>query len=93
MPDVEIRETTITPDAAGAIARLEISDAPLADERIEAIRMTIEVRLPSYKLPLLAHYQREALHLASEAIRKLDSDISQEIQETSHTSRPRLRQS
>jgi hypothetical protein len=87
MPDVEIRETTIGPDADGAIVRLQLSDAPLLSESA-TIRIDLSVRLPEYKLPLLAHFQREAMQMAIEVLRKLDREIDQDIQETSHTPRP-----
>jgi hypothetical protein len=90
MPDVEIRETAIAPDADGAIVRLQLSDAPLLSENA-TIRIDLSVRLPAYKLPLLAHFQREAMQIASESLRKLDREIGQAIQETSHTLKPALK--
>jgi hypothetical protein len=80
MPNVEIRETTVTPDAFGSVVRLQISDVPLADEHTAAIRMTVEVRLPVYEAPvLLAQWQREAILKAVRDLHPIGEALAQEI--------------
>lgn len=90
MPDAEIRETIVVPEAnGGAVVQLQISDAPLpAEDATILIRLT--VKLPAYKLPLLAHLQREAMDAASRILRDLHLAVGQDIQETSYPPNPRL---
>lgn len=84
MPDVEIRTTTITPDADGSIVRLQISDAL---PPFESAKMLLEltVKLPEYIEPLLmAQFQRQAIRAAQEVIRTLDQKLVEEIRKQAH---------
>jgi hypothetical protein len=87
MADAEIRETIVVPNADGAVVRLQISDAPLLSES-PAILIQMSVRLPAYSMPLLAHYQREALRVTMEVLRKLNTEIGQEIQSSQYDLSP-----
>jgi len=87
MSKAEIRETIVTPDASGTLVQLQISDVPLPAEDA-AIRITLAVRVPEYRLPLLAHLQREAMRTASAILRDLTQDLGSEIQDTSYDLSP-----
>ena len=52
MPDVEIRETIVTPDENGALVQLQISDVRPPYEGA-AILLTLAVRVPEFRSPLL----------------------------------------
>ncbi len=79
----EIRETIVTASASGAVVQLQISDAPLQDES-PGIRLTLLVKVAEYRLPLLAHLQREAMKLASDALVCLLKQMAGEIREGCH---------
>ena len=80
MPNAEIRETTVTPDADGSIVRLHISDVPLEDEYTPAIRILIEAKLPDYEPPLLlGQLQREAMKIAQNALTPILEKLAKEI--------------
>lgn len=85
MLDAEIRETIVVPDAnGGTVIRLQISDAPLPSESA-AIVLQMSVRLPPYEPPLtLAHYQREAMRVAYEVLRRISEDKLKEIRANPH---------
>ena len=87
---VEIRETTVTPDASGQVVRLHISDAPPLDASAQII-VQISVRLPHYDLPLMAQVQREALVMAQHEISTLLQLLAQEFQAAGHGLRPTLK--
>ena len=83
MPNAKIQETTVSPDASGATVQLQISDVPLPAEDA-AIRITLAVRVPAYRCPLLAHYQREAIQIALDQLRDLALKLGIEIQNQTH---------
>jgi hypothetical protein len=84
MLDVEIRETTITPDADGSIVRLQISDVPPPYESATML-LDVTVKLPEYTAPpLLAQLQRQAIRAAMEVLRAFDQSLIQEIRKQPH---------
>jgi hypothetical protein len=84
MPDVEIRATTITPDADGSIVRLQLSDAPLQAQYATTL-LDVTVKLPEYTDPLLmAQLQRQAIRAAMDVFRALDQSLLQEIRKQPH---------
>jgi hypothetical protein len=84
MPDVEIRETTITPDVDGSSVRLQISDVPPPYESATML-LDVTVKLPEYTAPpLMVQMQRQAIRAAMEVFRSLDQSLLQEIRKQPH---------
>ena len=84
MPDVEIRATTVAPDADGSIVRIQLSDAPLQAESATML-LDVTVKLPEYtEPPLMAQLQRQAIRAAMEVFRKVDQNLLQEIRKQPH---------
>lgn len=76
---VEIRETTVTPDARGAVVGIHISDAALLVEGAET-RIQLSVRLPTYEQPVLhAQWQREAILKVIAELQRIGEALAQEI--------------
>jgi hypothetical protein len=71
MPDVEIRATTITPDADRSIVRLQLSEAPQQAEYATML-LDVTVKLPGYIAPpLMARLQRQAIRAAMDIFARL----------------------
>lgn len=89
---VEIRETIVTPDDAGAgsFVQLQIADAPLPAEDA-AIRLTLAVSIPGYEAPLLAQLQRAAMRAAQDTLTGLLQQLASEIQSAGHPLNPTLK--
>jgi hypothetical protein len=83
VPDPEIRETIVTPEANEIAVQLQISDAPLPAEDAK-ILILLNVRLPAYETPLLVHIQREAIRQAFDALSALAQEMASEIQRDPH---------
>jgi hypothetical protein len=84
MPKVEIRETTIIPDADGSVVRLQLSDAPLQSESVTTL-LVVTVTLPEYTAPsLIVQLQRQAILAAMEILREFDQSLLQEIRTQPH---------
>jgi hypothetical protein len=80
VPNVEIRETIVTPDVSGsAVVALQIADVALpADDAEMLLRLT--VRLPPYETPvLLAQWQRETLLTVVAELNRIEQSLAQEI--------------
>jgi hypothetical protein len=92
MPDVEIRETTIIPDANGSIVRLQLSDAPPQAEYATML-LDVTVKLPEYTAPpLMAQLQRQAIRAVMEVLRAFDQSLLQEIRKQPHLdAEPKIR--
>lgn len=88
MANAEIRETMITPDVDGTIVRLRISDVPLVDEHTAATQLVVEIKVPQYETPMLAHLQQKALDLAIQDLQELRKKLTFELQD-SHYPHPR----
>ena len=90
MPNVEIRETIVTPDANGALVQLQISDVPPPYEGA-AILLTLAVRVPEFRSPLIAHIQHEAVLVADDTLRDLAQRLLQEVDRAHYPLRPELK--
>lgn len=90
VPNAKILETTVTPNARGSVVQLQISDAPL-DAEAWAIRLTLSVQIPAYRLPLVAHVEREAINIADDVLAALLRNMAEEIQAGRHNLRPTLK--
>lgn len=77
---IEIRETTVTPNATGCIIQLHISDAPPDDESA-AFVLTISAKFPALQTPLLAQLQRAAMKAAQDALTPLLIELATELKE------------
>lgn len=87
MPDPEIRETIVTPDAGGSVVQLQISDGPLQVGPSE-ILIHVSAKLPAYKAPLFAQLQREAMRRAQDALSMLLQKLASEITAAGHALNP-----
>ncbi len=90
VPNAKILETTVIPNAGGSLVQLQISDAPL-DAEAWAIRLTLSVQIPAYRLPLLAHVEREAINIADDVLGTLLRTMAEEIQKSRHDLHPSSR--
>lgn len=68
--DAKIHETTVTPNADGALVQLRISDASPGDADA-ANRLILAVQVPAVGLAPLAEIERQALDLADTALQAL----------------------
>ena len=71
MPAMILR-TSVSPDGEDDRVQLEISDAPLQVETASmegSIRMSVEVKIPAYKAPLIEHIQIEVIDETINALR------------------------
>lgn len=75
---IEIRATTVTPNASGALVQLHISDATHPDA-VAATSLTLAVQVPAFDGPLLAHLQREAMEIAYNVLGELREQTAREI--------------
>jgi hypothetical protein len=83
---VEIRQTTVTPDAGGCAVQLHISDATLGAEAAETV-IQLHIRLPRYEQPVaIEQYQRQAIVAAIEIFRSFDDSLAREIRRNIHLS-------
>jgi hypothetical protein len=85
---VEIRETTITPDADGDTIQLRISDAPLGDESA-SFQLTILATLPPLQTAALAQLQREAMKIAQDALTPILKNLASQLQKSGFGLEPR----
>jgi hypothetical protein len=79
MPSAQILETIVTPTGSSSTIQLYISDAP-RDAEDAGIRLTLTVSIPAYRVPLLAHLQRDALDKAAETLRSVYRGLGIELE-------------
>jgi hypothetical protein len=86
---IEIRETTVTPDAAGSVVQLHISDvAP--DAEGATFRLVLLVKMPPLKTPpLLAQLQRAAMARAQDALTPILQDLAADLSRANQAIEPR----
>lgn len=70
LPDAKILETTVTPNAGGAVVRLQIADGPL-DPASYSILLELSVKIPLPRLATLAQIERDAMDLANSVLAAL----------------------
>jgi hypothetical protein len=90
MPNVAIRETTVTPDESGSIVQLVVADVPPPYESAK-IHLQLLVKLPAYELSLLAQLQLEAMTVVAEELRKQTQALATEIRQHPEFDVPNVR--
>ena len=81
MPATILR-TSVSPDDGVDRVQLEISDAPLTSGNASmegSIRMSVEIKVPAYKAPLVEHMQIAAVSEAMNTLRAIKHDLERKI--------------
>ena len=93
MPAMILR-TSVSPDGDVDRVQLEISDAPLQVETASmegSIRMSVEVKIPAFKTPLIEHLQIAVVDEAINTLRIIKHGLERLIQDSGYHTKPPLK--
>jgi len=76
---IEIHETIVSPDVNGIAVQILISDEPQQRADEAKFRVTLDLRLSDYDLPLVAQIQRAAIGAAMDELRAIYQSLGVQI--------------